>query len=68
MNISDEEAAAIYARACRAWYGPGARGVVQRKIKQLEQQSDFDGVRAWTAVARHLSRMSASDFEQGRRP
>jgi hypothetical protein len=68
MDISKEEAAMMYARACRAWYGARAQGIVRKKIKQLERQGDFDGVHAWTAVARQLSRIPASHFERERRP
>jgi hypothetical protein len=56
MKISLDEAAEMYA-ACRAWYGPRAKGIVHKKIKQLERQGDHAGVAAWTAVARQLSRM-----------
>jgi len=35
MKITHEQAAEMYARACRAWYGPRAKGIVRKKIKQL---------------------------------
>jgi hypothetical protein len=66
MKITHEEAAEMYARACRAWYGPRAKGVVQRKIRHLKRKGDQSGVVAWTAVARELSRISAAEFEHNR--
>jgi hypothetical protein len=59
--------AQIYARACRAWYGPRAKGIIRKTIKQLERKGDRNGVVAWTAVARELSRMPAAEFERDRR-
>ena len=38
MKITHDEAAEMYARACRAWYGPRAKGIVHKKIKQLERR------------------------------
>jgi hypothetical protein len=67
MKITHDEAAEMYARACRAWYGPRAKGIVHKKIKQLERQGDRSGVAAWTAVAHQLSRMSAAEFKRDRR-
>jgi hypothetical protein len=63
MNITEEQAAHIYARACKAWYGPRAQRVVRKKIKQLEQQGDRGRVVAWTAVDHQLSRAAASELE-----
>jgi hypothetical protein len=51
MNISDE-AAAMYARACRAWYGPRAQGVVRKKISSWngrETSRVFTLGRKWPA-------------------
>jgi hypothetical protein len=67
MRITHDEAAEMYARACRAWYGPRAKGIVRKTIKQLERNGDRAGVAAWTAVARQLSRMPAAEFERDRR-
>jgi hypothetical protein len=66
METTDEEAAYMYARACRAWYGPRAPGIVREKIRQLQQQGDLGGVRAWSAVARQLARVPASKLERER--
>jgi hypothetical protein len=62
-----DEAAEMYARACPAWYGQRAKGVVRQKIKHLQRKGDHGGVVAWTAVAHQLSRIPAADFERDRR-
>jgi hypothetical protein len=49
MNVSPDDAAAIYARACRAWYGGRAR------IEELRRAGDLEGVEAWRLVAEKLS-------------
>jgi hypothetical protein len=67
MHITQGEAAHMYARACKAWYGPRAKGIVRKKIMQLEQKGDRDGVVAWTAVANELSRVPGAEFERDRR-
>jgi hypothetical protein len=53
-----KDAAIMYARACRAWYGRRAPRVVQAKIAQLRRNGDHEGVEAWSEVARQLSRMN----------
>jgi hypothetical protein len=67
MKITKEDAAAMYARACRAWYGRRAPGIVQSKIQQLRRRGDIDGVQAWSEVAHQLSQMKAGDFDAERR-
>jgi hypothetical protein len=67
MKITHEQAAEMYARACRAWYGPRAKGIARKQIKQLERKGDRSGVAAWTAVAHHLSRMPTGESERDRR-
>jgi len=51
MFVSDEEAAAMYARWCRNWYGVNAKSVVKSKIRALMAKGDRKGVRAWQQVA-----------------
>jgi hypothetical protein len=57
MYVNKEEAAFIYARACRAWYGKGAMRVVKRRIEELRRAGDDEGVNAWTQVAGKLSEL-----------
>ena len=56
MFVTEEEAAEIYARACRSWYGTKARSVVRAKIYALKAKGDDKGVEAWERVARALAR------------
>ena len=55
MYISSQDAAVIYARACRAWYGKSAPRVVRRRIEELRQAGDVGGVKAWAEVAFELA-------------
>jgi hypothetical protein len=68
MEITKDQAAEMYARACKAWYGCRAKRIVHNKIRELRQKGDVDGVRAWTEVERHLGRIPAHEFERARRP
>jgi hypothetical protein len=56
LFVSEEEAAEIYARVCRSWYGAKARSVVDAKIRALQAKADHKGVEAWKRVARALAR------------
>jgi hypothetical protein len=58
MHVSEEEAAFIYARACRAWYGKRAMRVVKRRIEEFRRAGDDEGVNAWTQLAAKLSELS----------
>jgi hypothetical protein len=55
MYASPEDSAAIYARACRAWYGKRAPRVVKKRIEELKRAGDAKGVEAWTQVADKLT-------------
>jgi hypothetical protein len=54
MVVTERDAAAMYARACRAWYGRRAPRVVKDTIKQLRAKNDEAGVRMWSLVAEEL--------------
>jgi hypothetical protein len=55
MYASPDDAAAIYARACRAWYGKRAPRIVKKRIEELKRAGDAKGVEAWTDVANKLT-------------
>ena len=55
MYASLDDAAAIYARACRAWYGKRAPRIVKKRIEELKRAGDAKGVEAWTQVADKLT-------------
>jgi hypothetical protein len=57
MYATLDDATAIYARACRAWYGKRAPGVVKRRIKELQRAGDAEGVEVWSKVAQQLSQL-----------
>ena len=56
MFVTEEEAAEMYARACRSWYGTKAKSVVRAKIRALGAKGDHKGVVAWERVAHALVR------------
>ena len=60
MFITEQEAADMYARACRRWYGDEAKSVVSSKIGVLEAKGDHKGVKAWTQVHRSLESQEQS--------
>jgi hypothetical protein len=57
MSVPERQAASMYARACRAWYGRRAPHVIKDTIKQLRAANDVSGVRMWTLVAEELPRV-----------
>ena len=60
MQISRSDAAVIYARACRAWYGRRALKVVTDQIRRLKRRGDADGVAIWTNVADRLTELNVA--------
>jgi hypothetical protein len=57
MEFTSEDAAVMYARACRAWYGRRAPRIVKDKIEELRRAGDHHGVRAWSQVAHQLEQL-----------
>jgi hypothetical protein len=53
-EVTEREAASMYARACRAWYGRRAPRVIKETINQLRAKNDESGVRIWSLVAEAL--------------
>jgi hypothetical protein len=60
MFVTEEQAAEIYAKACRSWYRGEAKAIVNSKIRVLKAKGDNKGVRAWTQVRRSLERQEQS--------
>jgi hypothetical protein len=54
MQVSPAEAAKIYAKACRAWYGPRAHRVVLKRLQEMRTLGDHSGIKAWEQVAAEL--------------
>jgi hypothetical protein len=44
VNITSDDAAVVYARACWVWYGPKAARVVRTRIEELRRVGDRAGV------------------------
>jgi hypothetical protein len=65
MWITTEEAIVIYARFCRARYGPNAKSMVCKRVQILESRGDQDGRRIWTEVAREIERQAAAPSQRG---
>jgi hypothetical protein len=55
------QAAAIYARACVAWYGAKVLRIVRQQVQVMQKRGDKSGVEAWTKVALALERMQAAN-------
>jgi hypothetical protein len=66
MHVSSDDAAAMYARACRAWYGQRALRVVASKVQELEQRGDAGGAAVWAKVAVVLSQAGRSSRDRQR--
>jgi hypothetical protein len=67
MCVTERQAATMYARACRAWYGRRAPHVIKDAIKQLRAAHDVSGVRVWTLVAEELPRVR-TEFSLAKEP
>jgi hypothetical protein len=61
MRFTSEDAAIMYARACRAWYEPRAPRIVKRRIEELQRAGDHVGVIAWSQVAHQLEQLQNVD-------
>jgi hypothetical protein len=64
VRVTIDEAAAIYARACVAWYGGKALRIVRQQVQVMQKRRDKSGVEAWTKVALALERMRADTDAQ----
>ena len=60
MEFTSEDAAVMYARACRAWYGRRAPRIVKDRIEELRRAGDQGGVSAWSQVADQLEQLQKS--------
>jgi hypothetical protein len=65
MDVNIDDAAFMYARACRAWYGKRATRIVRGRASELAKRGDNKGAAVWTKVADHLSRLDRPDRRHG---
>jgi len=68
MFVTEDEAAAMYARACRSWYGPKAKSVAKSKVRSLRAKGDDKGVIAWQKVVDALESEHRAGISRSRRP
>jgi hypothetical protein len=54
MWITNDQAAEIYARFCRARYGAQAIKVIRKRIAELHRLGDTEGERIWKLVEQKL--------------
>jgi hypothetical protein len=59
MEVSSHDAAVIYARACRAWYGKRAVRVVSEQVRNMKRRGDAGGLAMWSTVADRLTELDA---------
>jgi hypothetical protein len=54
MWVTNEQAAEIYARFCKARYGGDAIKVIRTRVAELRKLGDRDGERIWNLVAQKV--------------
>jgi len=54
MWVTNEQAAEIYARFCKARYGSEATKVIRMRVAELRKLDDKEGERIWTLVAQKV--------------
>lgn len=54
MWITNDQAAEIYARFCKARYGTEAIDVIRTRIAELRKLGDAEGERIWNLVAQNV--------------
>lgn len=59
MEVRTSEAAAMYARACIAWYGTKAAHIARDSIRRAETRGDASGVEMWKEIATLISGLNA---------
>jgi hypothetical protein len=67
MEFTSEDAAVMYARACRAWYGRRAPRIVKDKIEELRRAGDDSGIIAWSQVLTSLNNYKPSPSRSTRK-
>jgi hypothetical protein len=54
MYLTLDDAIAMYARACRAWYGKKAVSVIMKTATECRQRGDLEGEVVWGRVAESI--------------
>ena len=64
MQITADEAAFVYARACRSWYGGGARRKIMAQMEELRDAGDPRALRICKLIAEELSKLDAQQRDE----
>jgi hypothetical protein len=54
MWITNEQAAEMYARFCKARYGADALKTIRKRAAELRKAGDIEGERIWNLVAQKV--------------
>jgi hypothetical protein len=65
MQVTADEAANVYARACRSWYGGGARRMIMSQMEELRHAGDPRAMRICKLIAEELSKLDAERRDDG---
>jgi hypothetical protein len=65
MQVTADEAAFVYARACRSWYGGGARRMIMLQMEALRNAGDPRALRICKLIAEELSKLDAERCNEG---
>ena len=63
MPITADDAAFVYARACRSWYGNRARRMIMSQIEELRRGDDPQALKICKLIAEELSKLDAERAE-----
>jgi hypothetical protein len=64
VQVNIDEAVAIYARACRAWYGGRAEQVARRELQKQRRKGDISGIATWEKLVGVLAKSSGQPRSQ----
>jgi hypothetical protein len=59
MQITADEAAFVYARACRSWYGRGEGRRIMSQMEELRHAGDPRALKICKLIAEELSKLDA---------
>jgi hypothetical protein len=65
MLVTADEAAFVYARACRSWYGRGARRMIMSQMEELRNAGDPRALKICKLIAEELAKLDAERRDGG---
>jgi hypothetical protein len=68
MQITADDAAFVYARAYRSWYGGRARRMIMSQMEELRYAGDPRALRICKLIAEELSKLDAERRDGGGAP